>query len=84
MNIEESAQLKHLKKVCEVQQNFIDGKIDKETYQKQIHDANCTYKFYLQAETEKLRIEKMQMDMAVHFSKLLSGEKNMEAKDAYN
>ena len=69
----ESAELRHLRKVCEVQRDYIDGKINKEIYQRQIDDANCTYKFYLQEETEKL--EKDQIDMAIHFSKLLSHEK---------
>ena len=39
-------------------------------------DANCTYKFYLQEETEKLKLEKDQIDIMIHFSKLLSHEKN--------
>ena len=73
MNSCESAELRHLRKVCEVQRDYIDGKINKEIYQRQIDDANCTYKFYLQEETEKL--EKDQIDMAIHFSKLLSHEK---------
>ena len=54
----ESAELRHLRKVCEVQRDYIDGKINKEIYQRQIDDANCTYKFYLQEETEKLKLEK--------------------------
>ena len=80
MDIEQSVELKHLRTVCEIQKRYIDGEISKETYKKQINDANCVYKFYLQAESEKIRIEKMQMDMAVHLSKLLSG-KNMEVKN---
>ena len=51
----ESAELRHLRKVCEVQRDYIDGKINKEIYQRQIDDANCTYKFYLQEEIEKLK-----------------------------
>ena len=80
MNIEQSGELKHLKSVCEIQKRYIDGEISKETYKKQIDDANCVYKFYLQAESEKIKIEKMRMDMAVHLSKLLSG-KNMGVKN---
>lgn len=79
MNIEQSIELKHLRSVCEIQKRYIDGEISKETYKKQIDDANCVYKIYLQAESEKFRIEKMQMDMAVHLSRLLSG-KNVEGK----
>ena len=80
MDIEKSVELKHLRSICEIQKRYIDGEINKETYKKQIDDANCVYKFYLQAELEKIRIEKMQMDMAVHLSKLLSG-KNVEIKN---
>ena len=77
----ESAELRHLRKVCEVQRDYIDGKINKEIYQRQIDDANCTYKFYLQEEIEKLKLEKLklekdQIDVMIHFSKLLSYEKN--------
>ena len=79
MDIEQSVELKHLRTVCEIQKRYIDGEISKETYKKQINDANCVYKFYLKAESEKFRIEKMQMDMTVHLSELLSGE-NMEVK----
>ena len=35
----ESAELRHLRKVCEVQRDYIDGKINKEIYQRQIDDA---------------------------------------------
>lgn len=80
MNVGQSVELKHLRLVCEIQKRYIDGEISKETYKKQIDDANCVYKFYLQAESEKFRIEKTQMDMAVHLSRLLSG-KNMEGKN---
>ena len=80
MDIEQSVELKHLRTVCEIQKRYIDGEISKETYKKQINDANCVYKFYLKAESEKFRIEKMQMDMTVHLSELLSGE-NMEVKN---
>ena len=66
----------YLRKVCEIQRNYIDGKISKEIYQRQIDDANCTYIFYLKAETEKLKLEKAQMDIMIHFSKLLNHEKN--------
>lgn len=83
MNIEQSVELKHLRSVCEIQKRYIDGEISKETYKKQIDDANCVYKFYLQAESEKFRIKKMQTDMAVHLSRLLSG-KNMEGKNDEN
>lgn len=76
MSAGESAELRHLRKVCEIQRNYIDRKISKEIYQRQIDDANCTYKFYLQEETEKLKLEKAQMDIMIHFSKLLSYEKN--------
>ena len=76
MSAGESAELRHLRKVCEVQRDYIDGKISKEIYQRQIDDANCTYIFYLKAETEKLKLEKAQMDIMIHFSKLLSYEKN--------
>lgn len=79
MDIEQSVELKHLRSVCEIQKRYIDGEISKETYKKQIDDANCVYKIYLQAESEKFRIEKMQMDMALHLSRLLSG-KNVEGK----
>lgn len=80
MEIEESAELNHLRSVCEIQKRYIDGEISEETYKKQIDDANCVYKFYLQAESEKIRIKKTQMDMAIHLSKLLGG-KNMEVKN---
>lgn len=83
MNIEQSVELKHLRSFCEIQKRYIDGEISKETYKKQIDDANCVYKFYLQAESEKFRIKKMQTDMAVHLSRLLSG-KNMEGKNDEN
>ena len=76
MSAGEFAELRHLKKVCEIQRNYIDGKISKEIYQRQIDDANCTYIFYLKAETEKLKLEKAQMDILINFSKLLSYEKN--------
>ena len=76
MNAENSAELIYLRKVCEIQRNYIDGKISKEIYQRQIDDANCTYIFYLKAETEKLKLEKAQMDIMIHFSKLLNHEKN--------
>ena len=61
----ESAELRHLRKVCEVQRDYIDCKINKEIYQRQIDDANCTYKFYLQEEIEKLKLEKDQIDMVI-------------------
>ena len=83
MDIDQSVELKHLRSVCEIQKRYIDGEISKETYKKQIDDANCVYKFYLQAESEKFRIKKMQTDMAVHLSRLLSG-KNMEGKNDEN
>ena len=72
----ESAELRHLRKVCEVQRDYIDGKTNKEIYQRQIDDANCTYKFYLQEEIEKLKLEKDQIDIMIHFSTLLNHEKN--------
>ena len=34
----ESAELRHLRKVCEVQRDYIDGKINKEIYQRQIDE----------------------------------------------
>ena len=83
MDIEQYVELKHLRAVCEIQKRYIDGEISKETYKKQIDNANCVYKFYLQAESEKFRIKKMQTDMAVHLSRLLSG-KNMEGKNDEN
>ena len=83
MDIEQYVELKHLRAVCKIQKRYIDGEISEETYKKQINDENCVYKFYLQAESEKIRIEKMQMDMAVHLSRLLSG-KNMEGKNDEN
>lgn len=81
MDTEQFVELKHLRSVCEIQKRYIDGEISEETYKKQIDDANCVYKFYLQAQSEKLKIEKMQMDMAVHLSKLLSRKDKEEEND---
>lgn len=78
MDIEKSVELKHLRSICEIQKIYIDGEINKETYKKQIDDANFVYKFYLQAESEKFRIEKTQMDMVVYLSRLLSGKNTNE------
>ena len=80
MDIEKSVELKHLRSVCEIQKRYIDGEISEETYKKQIDDANCVYKFYLESLTEKFRLEKSQTDMAVLFSNLLSGKLLSEEK----
>ena len=70
--IEVSEELKHLRKAYQIQKDYIEGEIDKETFEKQMSDVNCMYKFYLQAEIERLRNEKMQIDMTTHISRLLT------------
>lgn len=70
--LETSVELGYLRKAYQIQKDYIEGKIDKETFEKQMSDANCMYKFYLQAETERFRNEKMQIDMIMRISRLLT------------
>lgn len=69
---EKLVELKHLKRVCEIQKKYIDGSIDKETYKKQIEDADLVYILYLQETSESLKFQKTQMEMVDDFMKKLT------------
>lgn len=69
---EKLVELKHLKRVCEIQKKYIDGSIDKETYKKQIEDADLVYVLYLQETSESLKLQKTQMEMVEDFIKKLT------------
>ena len=69
---EKLVELKHLKRVCEIQKKYIDGSIDKETYKKQIEDADLVYILYLQETSESLKFQKTQMEMVEDFMKKLT------------
>ena len=71
---EKLVELKHLKKVCEIQKKYIDGSIDKETYKKQMEDADLVYILYLQETSESLKFQKTQMEMVEDFMKKLTTE----------
>ena len=60
---ENLVELKYLKRVCEIQKKYIDGSIDKETYKKQMEDADLVYILYLQEISESLKLQKMQMEI---------------------
>ena len=70
--MEKLAELKHLKRVCEIQKKYIDGSIGKETYKKQIEDADLVYILYLQEISESLKLQKTQMEMVEDFMKKLT------------
>ena len=65
-------EIKHLKRVCEIQKKYIDGSIDKETYKKQIEDADLVDVLYLQETSESLKLQKTQMEMVEDFIKKLT------------
>lgn len=69
---EKLVELKHLKRVCEIQKKYIDGSIDKETYKKQMEDADLVYILYLQEASEGLKIQKTKMEMVEDFMKKLT------------
>ena len=69
---EKLVELKHLKRVCEIQTKYIDGSIDKETYKKQMEDAELVYILYLQETCEILKLQKTQMEMVGDFMKKLT------------
>ncbi len=69
---EKLVELKHLKRVCEIQKKYIDGSIDKETYKKQMEDADLVYILYLQETSESLKFQKTQMEMVEDFMKKLT------------
>ena len=69
---EKLVELKHLKRVCEIQKKYIDGSIGKETYKKQIEDADLVYILYLQEISESLKLQKTQMEMVEDFMKKLT------------
>ena len=69
---EKLVELKHLKRVCEIQKKYIDGSIDKETYKKQMEDADLVYILYLQEISEGLKLQKTQMEMVEDFMKKLT------------
>ena len=58
---EKLVELKHLKRVCEIQKKYIDGSIDKETYKNQMEDAELVHILYLQEICESLKLQKTQM-----------------------
>ena len=73
MDVRENlVELKHLKRVCEIQKKYIDGSIDKETYKKQMEDADLVYILYLQEISESLKLQKTQMEMVEDFMKKLT------------
>ena len=69
---EKLVELKHLKRVCEIQKKYIDGSIGKETYKKQIEDADLVYILYLQEISESLKLQKTQIEMVEDFMKKLT------------
>ncbi len=69
---EKLVELKHLKRVCEIQKKYIDGSIDKETYKKQMKGADLVYILYLQETSESLKFQKTQMEMVEDFMKKLT------------
>ena len=71
---EKLVELKHLKRVCEIQKKYIDGSIDKETYKKKMEDADLVYTLYLQETSESLKFQKTQMEMVEDFMKKLTAE----------
>ena len=78
---EKLVELKHLKRVCEIQKKYIDGSIDKETYKKQMEDAELVYILNLQETSEILKRQKTQMEMVEDFmKKLTTGNEGDEQK----
>lgn len=78
---EKLMELKHLKRVCEIQKKYIYGNIDKETYKKQMEDAELVYILYLQETSESLKFQKTQMKMVEDFmKKLTTGNEGDEQK----
>lgn len=69
---EKLVELQHIKRVCEIQKKYIDGSIDKETYKKQMEDADIVYILYLQETSESLNFQKMQIEMVEDFMKKLT------------
>ena len=74
-------ELKYLKRVCGIQKKYIDGSIDKETYKKQMEDADLVYILYLQETSESLKFQKTQAEMVGDFmKKLTAGNERDEQK----
>ena len=69
---EKLVELEYLKRVCEIQKKYIDGSIDKETYKKQMEDADLVYILYLQEISESLKLQKTQMEIVKDFMKKLT------------
>ena len=78
---EKLVELKYLKRVCGIQKKYIDGSIDKETYKKQMEDADLVYILYLQETSESLKFQKTQTEMVGDFmKKLTAGNERDEQK----
>ena len=63
--IDLSVELKRLRKVCKIQQDFIDGKIDRDSFEKLIVDANCTHILWLEEKVNKMKMERENLNMVL-------------------
>lgn len=73
-----SVELKRLRKVCKIQKDFIDGKIDRDSFDKLIVDANCTHNLWLEEKANRMKMEQENLNMVLDLNDRM---KTISSKD---